>query len=84
MYFDAVTAMAVVDELSAMLVGGRVQDTVEIDPETIGLEVYASHQRHYVVLSAHQQFARVHLSPDKLRRGVSTPSPPGLAPAPLR
>ncbi len=78
MYFDAVTAMAVVDELSAILVGGRVQDTVEVDPETIGLEVYASHQRHYVVLSAHQQFARVHLSPEKLRRGVTTPSPLGL------
>lgn len=78
MYFDAVTAMAVVDELSAVLGGGRVQDTVEIDAETIGLEVYAGHRRHYVVLSAHQQFARVHLNPEKLRRGVSTPSPLGL------
>lgn len=78
MYFDAVTVMAVVGELSVALVGGRVQDTVEIDSETIGLEVYAGHRRHYVVLSAHQQFARVHLSPEKLRRGVSTPSPLGL------
>ena len=78
MYFDAVTAMAVVDELKATLLGGRVQDTVEVDAETIGLEIYASHQRHYVVLSAHQQFARVHLNPEKLRRGVSKPSPLGL------
>ncbi|MGQ9850414.1 MAG: Rqc2 family fibronectin-binding protein [Aggregatilineaceae bacterium] len=78
MYFDAVTVMAVVDELRAILLRGRVQDTVEVDAETIGLEVYASHQRHYVVLSAHQQFARVHLSPEKLRRGVSKPSPLGL------
>lgn len=78
MYFDAVTAMAVVDELKVTLLGGRVQDTVEVDAETIGLEVYASHQRHYVVLSAHQQFARVHLNPEKLRRGVSKPSPLGL------
>lgn len=78
MYFDAVTVMAVRDELNILLAGGRVQDTVEIDSDTIGLEVYAGHQRHYVVLSAHQQFARVHLSSEKLRRGVTKPSPLGL------
>lgn len=78
MYFDAVTIMALVDGLDAVLVGGRVQDSIEIDPETIGLEIYANHQRHYLVLSAHQQFARVHLASEKLRRGVQKPSPLGL------
>mgnify|MGYP005833944795 CR=1 FL=1 len=78
MYFDAVTIMALVDELNAVLDGGRVQDSVEIDPETIGLEIYANHQRHYLVMSAHQQYARVHLASEKLRRGVQKPSPLGL------
>lgn len=78
MYFDAVTIMALVDELNATLAGGRVQDAVEIDPETIGLEIYANHWRHYLVVSAHQQFARVHLASEKVRRGVQKPSPLGL------
>lgn len=78
MNFDAVTIMALADELRAVLVGGRVQDTLEPDEESIGLEIYANHQRHYLLLSAHQQFARVHLSDDKLRRGVEAPSPLGL------
>ncbi|HEX3051243.1 MAG TPA: NFACT family protein [Aggregatilineaceae bacterium] len=78
MYFDAVTIMALVDELSERLVGGRIQDTLEVDDETIGMEVYAEHERHYLLLSAHQQYARVHLAGEKLRRGVQKPSPLGL------
>jgi len=78
MYFDAVTIMALVDELSERLVGGRIQDTLEVDDETIGMEVYAEHERHYLLLSAHQQYARVHLASEKLRRGVQKPSPLGL------
>ncbi|WP_119072463.1 Rqc2 family fibronectin-binding protein [Aggregatilinea lenta] len=78
MYFDAVTIMALVDELNDRIVGGRVQDSVEIDDESFGLEVYAHHVRHYLVISANQQFARVHLSSEKLRRGVQKPSPLGL------
>lgn len=78
MNFDAVTIMALLGELGATLSGGRVQDTLEVDEESIGLEIYANHQRHYLLLSAHQQFARVHLSSEKLRRGVEAPSPLGL------
>ncbi|NLX08702.1 MAG: fibronectin/fibrinogen-binding protein [Chloroflexi bacterium] len=78
MYFDAVTVMALVDELNERVAGGRVQDTVEIDAETVGLEIYANRERHYLLLSAHQQHARVHLSAEKLRRGAATPSPLGL------
>jgi len=73
-----VTIMALLGELGATLSGGRVQDTLEVDEESIGLEIYANHQRHYLLLSAHQQFARVHLSSEKLRRGVEAPSPLGL------
>lgn len=78
MNFDAVTIMALVDELNGALAGGRIQDTVQVDEDTFGLEIYAHHQRRYLVLSAHQQFARVHLVEDKPRRGVETPSPLGL------
>lgn len=78
MYFDAVTIMAVVDELNDKIAGGRVQDSVEIDGDTFGLEIYAHHVRQYLVISADQQFARAHLGGEKLRRGVQKPSPLGL------
>ncbi|MBN2303165.1 MAG: NFACT family protein [Anaerolineae bacterium] len=78
MNFDAVTIMALVDELNTTLSGGRVQDSVQVDQETLGLEIYANHQRHYLLMSAHQQFARVLLSEEKLRRGIPQPSPLGL------
>ncbi len=78
MNFDAVTIMALVDELNRTLAGGRIQDTVEIDEDSFGLEIYAHQQRHYLLISAHQQYARVLLSDEKLRRGAPKPSPLGL------
>lgn len=78
MYFDAVTIRALVDELNGLLAGGRIQDTVQVDPETFGLEVYAHQRRHYLLLSADQQHARVQIAAEKLRRGVPRPSPLGL------
>lgn len=75
MYFDALTTSAVADELNARLVGGRVQQAVLIDDLTLGLEVYVPPQRHYLVLSAHPQWARVHLTAEKTRRGVEMHSP---------
>jgi len=78
MYFDAVTISALVAELSDRLTGGRVQDVLEVDEDSIGFEVYAQHARHYLLMSAHQQFARVLISGEKLRRGVQKPSPLGL------
>jgi predicted ribosome quality control (RQC) complex YloA/Tae2 family protein len=78
MNFDVFTISAVVDELSDKLLGGRVQDSLEIGNDAIGLEIYANHTRHYLLVSAHPQEARLHLAPDKLRRGVENPSPLGL------
>lgn len=78
MNFDAITIMALVNELNPMLAGGRIQDSVQIDEDSFGLEIYANHLRHYLILSAHQQLARVYLAGEKLRRGVQTPSPLGL------
>jgi predicted ribosome quality control (RQC) complex YloA/Tae2 family protein len=78
MNFDAVTIMALADELNERLAGGRIQDSVQIDEDSFGLEVYANHERHYLLMSAHQQLARAHLADDKLRRGAENISPLGL------
>lgn len=77
MYVDSITTSAIADELHKTLIDGRVQATIEVDPLTVGLEIYVR-ERVYVLLSAHPQWARVHIVPDKLRRGVETPSPLGL------
>jgi predicted ribosome quality control (RQC) complex YloA/Tae2 family protein len=78
MNFDVFTISAVVDELTATLQGGRVQDSLELGNDAIGLEIYANHARHYLLISAHPQEARIHLVPDRVRRGVENPSPLGL------
>lgn len=78
MDFDAITIMALADELNERLAGGRVQDSVQVDDASFGLEVYARHARRYLLLSADQQYPRVHLVGEKLRRGAPTPSPLGL------
>lgn len=76
MYVDAVTTAAVADELNRLVVGGRVQDVIEVDDQSIGLEVYAG-GRHYLLMTVDPQAARVHLVPDRLRRGRRKPSPLG-------
>ncbi|MCC6798767.1 MAG: NFACT family protein, partial [Anaerolineae bacterium] len=78
MYFDAVTIRALVTELDARLSGGRIQDSVQIDAASFGLEVYANRERHYLLLSADQRYPRVLLADEKMRRGVQKPSPLGL------
>ncbi|NDJ86572.1 MAG: fibronectin/fibrinogen-binding protein [Chloroflexi bacterium] len=78
MSIDTFTTAALVDEFNAKLAGGRVQDTVELDRQTFGLEVYANRQRHYLLLSGDNQNPRALIVPEKLRRGVQTASPLGL------
>ena len=75
MYFDALTTAAVADELRECLVDGRVQQVVHVDDLTLGLEIYAQHQRHYLLASADARGSRVQLTGVKLRRGVDTPVP---------
>jgi len=74
-YFDAMTTAAVVDELRETILDGRVQAVIQPDEWSIGLEVYAQRQRRYLLLSAHPDYARVHLVREKLRRGVEGASP---------
>ncbi len=78
MYLDAFTISALVDEFLDTLVGGRVQDSIDVDHTALGLEIYANHKRHYLYLSADPQTPRVHLVGDKLRRGLVKPTQLGL------
>src|SRR5450432_4175305 len=78
MNFDVFTTAAIVDELSRQILGGRVQDSLEIGEHALGLEIYANRIRHYLLISAYPQEARVHLTPERMRRGVEQPSPLGL------
>jgi predicted ribosome quality control (RQC) complex YloA/Tae2 family protein len=78
MYLDAFTISALVDEFLDTLVGGRVQDSIDVDPTGIGLEIYAHQRRQYLYMSADIHTPRVHIVAEKLRRGVTTPKQIGL------
>lgn len=78
MYLDAFTLSALVDEFLDVLVGGRIQDVLDVDANGLGLEIYASRERHYLYLSADPQRPRVHLAGDKVRRGLVKPTQLGL------
>ncbi len=77
-YVDALSTAAVAAELSATVVGGRVQAVIEVDELAIGLEIYAYQERHYLLITSDPISARCHLVPGKLRRGIRQPSPLGL------
>jgi len=63
MPFDALTLAAVRQEIQEKLVGGRVQNVVAPGPLAVSLEVYrAGTGRAHLLLSAHPQHARVHLT----------------------
>ena len=70
MNLDSFTISALVDEFMDVLVGGRVQATIDVDPTGYGLEIYAHGQRRYLYMSGDKQTPRFHLVGDKLRRGV--------------
>lgn len=75
MHFDALTLACVTDELRRLLLTGRVQQIVAPDEQSIGLEIYAQRTRHYLLIHGGGRAARLHLTNQKLRRGVEKPSP---------
>ena len=75
MHFDALTLTAIAAELNTTIRGGRVQQILLPDAHSVGMEIYADRQRHYLLLSAHPQASRVHLSGQKLRRGMEKETP---------
>ena len=78
MSFDVFTISALVDEFLDTLVGGRIQDVIDVDEMGVGLEIYAGRQRHYLYMSADAAQPRVHLMDAKLRRGLMKPTQLGL------
>jgi predicted ribosome quality control (RQC) complex YloA/Tae2 family protein len=64
---DALTARALQAELQGTVAGGRIQSVYFVSPQVIGLEIYANHNRHYVLMSAEPQRARALIVSDKLR-----------------
>ncbi len=75
MYVDAVTTAAVASALNETIIDGRVQAVIAVDDQSVGLEIYARQQRHYLLLSIHPKEARCQLVEGKLRRGAARPSP---------
>lgn len=75
MYFDTLTLAAIVGELQATVIEGRIQRVVRPTPVSIGLEIYNRGQRQHLLLSAHPQFARAHLLSARPSRGVEGESP---------
>ena len=49
MFFDALTMASVADQLRATIRGGRVQRVFLFDSLSVGLEIYAQRQRHYLL-----------------------------------
>jgi predicted ribosome quality control (RQC) complex YloA/Tae2 family protein len=70
MNFDTLTLAAITDELRATLLGGRIQRIRLPSSLSLALEIYAHGQRHHLLLSAHPQFARAHLTTNRPTRGV--------------
>ena len=75
MSFDSVAIAAVADELRHLVVGGRVQKVVQAGELTLGVELYARRRRHWLLLSADAQHARVHLADERLGRASDLVSP---------
>jgi predicted ribosome quality control (RQC) complex YloA/Tae2 family protein len=75
MYFDALTLAAVADELHDTVLDGRIQRVLLPSPLSVALEIYARGRRWHLLLSAHPQFARAHLSASKPSRGVERATP---------
>lgn len=73
MHVDYLTLACLRDQLDGLL-GARVQRVVLPNERSIGLELYAG-ERLQLLISANPQHPRLLLVPEKLRRGVETPTP---------
>jgi hypothetical protein len=62
MHFDALTLACVTAELQQTVVGGRVQQVLMPDSVSIGFEIYANQQRHYLAAITEARKSRVQLA----------------------
>lgn len=75
MNIDTFTAAALVDEFRQTIEGGRVQQIVQISPQSFGLEIYNHRQRFNLLLAADPQSPRAYLQSQKARRGTGNETP---------
>lgn len=75
MNLDSFTVTALADEFRLTIMGGRVQNIVQMTSLTFGLEFYAQQKRQYLILSAEPQAPRAHLQTHKPRRGEGNETP---------
>ena len=73
MYVDALALAALRDELQDALLGGRVDDVIQPTPYAVALQCYSHGQNFWLLVSAHPQYARVHLIEQKPRKLVAEP-----------
>lgn len=74
MYFDSFVISCLIDEFMDTIVGGRIQDIIDVDATGVGLEIYANSKRNYLYISADPQLPRCHIVQHKLRRGTAKPT----------
>ena len=75
MNFDAITTTALIHELRAKLVGGRIQHVHHPDELAIALEVYNTPHTHWLYLSAQPEAARAHLVSKRPPRATDRVTP---------
>ena len=73
--FDSLTVASLADELSHRLLGGHIQKVLQLDADSIGFEIYAEHQRQYLVASANSRNPRLYLTSTRLSADPSSVSP---------
>ena len=76
--YDVLTIAAIADELSATIGNGRIQRIGLLDPRTIGAEIYAGGQRHYLIASADDRSPRLRLAPEMPSLDSALVTPFGL------
>jgi predicted ribosome quality control (RQC) complex YloA/Tae2 family protein len=72
--FDMFAMAAARDDISTAT-DGRIQRIIQPSAATVGLAIYASGSRRWLVLSSDARYARVHLTEEALAKGFPTPSP---------
>ncbi len=75
MFVDALTLCAVADELATLLGGARVEDVIQPTPQAIAIQCWTGTRTHWLLLSAHPQHARLHVTQEKPRKLTSEPPP---------
>src|SRR5579885_3649185 len=74
MSVDALTLVALADELRDGLRGARIDDVIQPTPESVALQCWGGGAgKRWLLVSAHPQLARVHLVDEKPRKLVAEP-----------